>query len=169
MLKFIFPKRFTIAKYFALIYVTFAFIIRCTLYIWSFKDIDFSLVNLFKTIGIGLFFDIGSLSFILAVYSIYLLLFPKKYHGSIVDRIATYGAYSIILFVIIFSFLAEITFWEEYQKRFNFIAVDYLLYTYEVVQNINQSFPLPLIIGVLLLITYFPDLTLWLPRAFDLI
>ena len=33
----------------------------------------------------------------------------------------------------------------------NFIAVDYLIYTYEVVNNIRQSYPLPLILSVVVL------------------
>ncbi|MBP8792584.1 MAG: sulfatase-like hydrolase/transferase [Lutibacter sp.] len=154
MLQFLFPKRFSLAKYFAIIYLIAAFIIRLALYFWSFSDIDFSIVNFLKIVGIGLFFDLGSLSYIIAIYAIYLLIFPKKYYGNIVDKVITNSVFAIVTFVTIFSFLAELTFWEEYQKRFNFIAVDYLLYTYEVVQNINQSFPLPLIIGALLLITY---------------
>ena len=56
---------------------------------------------------------------------------------------------------MVFSFLAELAFWDEYQRRFNFIAVDYLLYTYEVVQNIRQSFHIEIIIVVLMLITFF--------------
>ena len=154
MLQFIFPKRFSLAKYFAITYIVFAFIIRLALYFWSFNDIDFSIINFLKIIGIGLFFDLGSLSYIIAIYAVYLLIFPKKYYGKIVDKVLTNSVFAIVTFVVIFSFLAELTFWEEYQKRFNFIAVDYLLYTYEVVQNINQSFPLPLIIGCLLALTY---------------
>jgi len=42
--------------------------------------------------------------------------------------------------------MAEFPFWEEFGVRFNFIAVDYLIYTYEVVSNINESYPLPIII-----------------------
>ena len=53
--------------------------------------------------------------------------------------------------IIIFSFLAELTFWEEYQKRFNFIAVDYLVYTHEVVGNINESYPLPILLSIVFL------------------
>lgn len=49
-----------------------------------------------------------------------------------------------------FSLLAEIPFWDEFGARFNFIAVDYLIYTYEVVENINQSYPLPLLIAFLI-------------------
>lgn len=153
MLNIIFPKRFSLAKYFALTFLVFSFLVRIALYIWTLPSIDFSFLNFIKIIGLGLLFDLGSLSYILAIYSIYLLFFPRKYYGKWVDKILTNGAYALILFVVIFSFLAEITFWEEYQKRFNFIAVDYLLYTYEVVQNINQSFPIPLIVGVIVLLT----------------
>ncbi|HAO14091.1 MAG TPA: sulfatase, partial [Tenacibaculum sp.] len=46
--------------------------------------------------------------------------------------------------------MGEIPFWQEYHRRYNFIAVDYLLYTYEVVQNIHESYPLPLLIGCIL-------------------
>ncbi|MFZ2283439.1 MAG: LTA synthase family protein [Lutibacter sp.] len=103
----------------------------------------------------GFLFDLGSLSYLMAFYSIYLLLVPKQFYGSIIDKFLTYFSYALILFFMVFSFLAELAFWDEYQRRFNFIAVDYLLYTYEVVQNIRQSFHLEIIIGVLMLITFF--------------
>ncbi len=154
MIKLLFPKRFSLVKTFAATYLIFAFVIRLTLYSWSFNELEFSFLNLFKIFSLGFLFDIGCLSYTMAFYSIYLLLIPKRFYGSIIDKILTKFAYALVLFIMIFSFLAELTFWEEYQRRFNFIAVDYLLYTYEVVQNINQTFPLPLILGILLLITF---------------
>jgi phosphoglycerol transferase MdoB-like AlkP superfamily enzyme len=36
---------------------------------------------------------------------------------------------------------SEWIFWDEFGSRFNFIAVDYLLYTHEVIGNIWQSYP----------------------------
>ncbi|GAA4764272.1 MULTISPECIES: LTA synthase family protein [Flavobacterium] len=53
---------------------------------------------------------------------------------------------SIMLFIELFSFAAEFPFWDEFKTKFNFIAVDYLIYTYEVVENINQSYPIPMLI-----------------------
>ncbi|NQV78862.1 MAG: sulfatase-like hydrolase/transferase [Lutibacter sp.] len=154
MLKLIFPKRFSLVKTFAATFLVFAFIIRLILYFWSFSEIDFSFLNFIKIFGIGFLFDLGCLSYILTFYSIYLLVFPSKLYGSKLDKILTNITYAFVLFFMIFSFLAELTFWGEYQKRFNFIAVDYLLYTYEVVQNINQSYPLPLIVGILIIVTF---------------
>jgi len=46
--------------------------------------------------------------------------------------------------------MAEFPFWDEFGVRFNFIAVDYLVYTYEVISNINQSYPLSLIVTALI-------------------
>lgn len=66
-----------------------------------------------------------------------------------IDKIFTYVYLAIVLLIIYFSLLAEIPFWDEFGVRFNFIAVDYLIYTYEVISNINESYPLPLIIFVL--------------------
>ena len=40
-----------------------------------------------------------------------------------------------------FGAVAEATFWLEFATRFNFIAVDYLLYTHEVIGNIRESYP----------------------------
>ena len=43
--------------------------------------------------------------------------------------------------------MAEWTFWEEFQTRFNFIAVDYLVYTTEVIGNIRESYPVAAILA----------------------
>ncbi len=150
----IFPKRFALLKGFSITYLLFALVIRIVLYFISFSDIDFSITHLLKIIGIGFAYDIGSLSYMMAFYSIYLLIIPSKYAGSKVDKWITYTAYWLFMIVITFSFLAEVTFWMEYQRRFNFIAIDYLLYTYEVLENINESYPLPLIIASIGLIVY---------------
>ncbi len=80
----------------------------------------------------------------------YLLLFPIKWNGSFVDKIITSAGFFIGVLVIYFSFFGEFTFWDEFQRRYNFIAVDYLIYTYEVVKNINESYPLPILISSLL-------------------
>ena len=52
----------------------------------------------------------------------------------------------------IFIAFGEVVFWSEFGVRYNFIAVDYLVYTNEVVGNIMESYPMvPLILAVLLL------------------
>lgn len=60
----------------------------------------------------------------------------------------------LVLYVglILFNGLCEYFFWSEFGVRYNFIAVDYLVYTNEVVGNIMESYPVvPMMLGLLLL------------------
>lgn len=65
----------------------------------------------------------------------------------------------IFTLVIIQNTISEFFFWNEFGVRYNFIAVDYLVYTNEVIKNIMESYPvIPLFtsVGVItLIITYF--------------
>lgn len=47
----------------------------------------------------------------------------------------------ILLFVMLLASASDITFWNEFGTRFNFVAVDYLVYTSEVIGNIQESYP----------------------------
>ena len=58
-----------------------------------------------------------------------------------------------MIYGVVFNGFSEWFFWEEFGKRFNFIAVDYLVYTHEVIQNIRESYPMPLLIGGIFIIT----------------
>jgi phosphoglycerol transferase MdoB-like AlkP superfamily enzyme len=56
-------------------------------------------------------------------------------------------------FALGFGAMAEWFFWDEFGVRFNFIAVDYLVYTREVVGNIRESFPVGTLLGMLAVAT----------------
>lgn len=148
----LFPFRFSLLKTYILIFLSLSFLIRITFIIWNFNEVDTSFFKLANTLIIGFLFDIGTVSFFAIPYIIYLLIIPSKLYGSLVDRIITYFAYGLGLTIFIFSFFAEITFWEEFSRRFNFIAVDYLIYTNEVTKNINESYPIPILISIIVLI-----------------
>lgn len=60
----------------------------------------------------------------------------------------------ITLMLIIFNAVSEWFFWEEFSTRYNFIAVDYLIYTNEVIGNIKESYPIYLIITILFVIVF---------------
>ncbi|RLK03321.1 phosphoglycerol transferase MdoB-like AlkP superfamily enzyme [Tenacibaculum discolor] len=147
-------NRLSVLIFFVLQFLSISFILRLVFYFWSFSEIDFSIINLLKTLIIGSFFDIGVISFFSFSYLIYLIVYPDKWIGSTFDRVATYAFYFISTLILTFSFFAEITFWEEFQNRFNFIAVDYLIYTYEVIQNINESYPIPLLLAIIFLLLF---------------
>ncbi|MEN9336045.1 MAG: hypothetical protein RLZZ500_1032 [Bacteroidota bacterium] len=77
-----------------------------------------------------------------------LLLFLPQYRKNI--RLVLYSI-TLFLFVllIIQNAISEFFFWNEFGVRYNFIAVDYLVYTNEVIGNIMESYPVvPLFSGV---------------------
>lgn len=71
--------------------------------------------------------------------------------------------YGLVIFIyvgaILFIAIGEYFFWDEFGVRYNFIAVDYLIYTNEVIGNIRESYPIVPLFSVLFVlagaITYF--------------
>ncbi len=55
---------------------------------------------------------------------------------------ALYGLALVLLYGLLFVAASELVFWNEFSVRFNFIAVDYLVYTNEVIGNIRESYPI---------------------------
>lgn len=145
----IFDSRFAVLFSILSLYILFSTLIRIGFLFWSSTDLDFNLFYILRAFFTGFCYDFAVGTLFLLLYSIYILVFPKRWVGSRFDKIFTYVYLAIVLLIIYFSLLAEIPFWDEFGVRFNFIAVDYLIYTYEVISNINESYPLPLIIFVL--------------------
>lgn len=154
-MKKIFLSRYGLLLSTIIIYIITSFLIRLTLSIISFHNLDGHVYNILCTFAIGLCYDITVALFITTFYNVYLLLFPTCFIGSIADRILTFFILIVTLFITYFGSVAEFPFWDEFGSRFNFIAVDYLIYTYEVIENIKESYPLPLLIGGLLLLVAF--------------
>ena len=137
----IFSKRYALLLGFSGWFLLFSLLLRIVFLIWQLNDLDLSVVSLLKILAIGLLFDIGVLSFLFAISTLYLLLIPQRFIGSLLDKGAIFFGFSLTLLIFVFTFFAEITFWEEFKCRFNFVAVDYLIYTFEVIQNSNESYP----------------------------
>ena len=136
------------------LYLFLSFFLRVIYFIWFFKNIDFNFLQILKSFCLGFAFDFTAGLCFLFLYALYLLLLPKKWIGSLFDRVFNFSYLALALFIIFFSIAAEFPFWDEFGVRFNFIAVDYLVYTYEVLENINQSYPIPLIIFILLIFNH---------------
>ena len=104
----------------------------------------FTLAEWSNFIGLGFMFDaVIALCFVMP-WAIYDLVVPAKLHSRFAQRLertwsAVWGiAY---IFVIVWICVMEVVFWAEFASRFNFVAVDYLVYTTEVIGNIRESYP----------------------------
>jgi phosphoglycerol transferase MdoB-like AlkP superfamily enzyme len=152
MFPLIFKGRYSVLFSFFAVFLFSSFLIRTALLAVSCSKTDFSILSIFQIYFTGFFYDFGVGLFLVTLFSIYLLFLRQKWVNTLTNRIVTYSWLFLILLISFFSFFAELTFWQEFESRFNFIAVDYLIYTYEVINNINESYPLPLLIGGVLLL-----------------
>ncbi|MEO8459565.1 MAG: LTA synthase family protein [Dokdonella sp.] len=102
---------------------------------------------------VGLGYDL--LAFVYFAWPLVLLLWllPRRWLRSMPGRWSVGFLSFVLLAVILFVAIAEWTFWDEFQTRFNFIAVDYLVYTNEVIGNVRESYPVGWILGGLALVT----------------
>ncbi|AIF81845.1 sulfatase [endosymbiont of Acanthamoeba sp. UWC8] len=130
-------------------------LLRISLLIRSLSDIDYSFTDIAKVFVIGYWFDLATLGFFLIPIILYHISLPSSKHGSRFDQVATKVLCFIFTFILLFDAVAEHIFWSEFNTRFNFIAVDYLVYTSEVIGNIIESFPIYRLIAALIVVAFF--------------
>ncbi|MNQ01038.1 Lipoteichoic acid synthase 2 [compost metagenome] len=114
---------------------------------WSAAAVPLSdLPGLYLT---GLAYDLGFLAYAAVPLGLYLLLCPAGLWRHRGHQLWLYGLLAVSLFAMLFSALAEWLFWDEFGVRFNFIAVDYLVYSEEVIHNILESYPVLRLLGAI--------------------
>ena len=80
------------------------------------------------------------------------MLFAGKWRRQ-VRQVLYFITLFIYTFAIVMNAVSEYFFWNEFGIRYNFIAVDYLIYTTEVIGNIMESYPVvPLFSGVFVVV-----------------
>ncbi|MDR1041204.1 MAG: LTA synthase family protein [Deltaproteobacteria bacterium] len=86
--------------------------------------------------------DCATLPFALLAPATLVFVAPEKLIRSLAGKFIAIIA--VFAFAAFFAFdaVAEFYFWEEFGCRFNFIAVDYLVYTTELTRNAVESYPL---------------------------
>ncbi|MSO64478.1 MAG: LTA synthase family protein [Alphaproteobacteria bacterium] len=142
----VFPGRYLALFRLLLAFIALNAAVRAAVVLWS---ADPSLVKprLIAAFLIGLVFDIGVAAYFLAPLALVVALWPSRRGRGLPVTMA------ILLLPLIglaaFTAASEVTFWNEFTSRFNFIAVDYLIYTHEVIGNIRESYNLPLLFGIL--------------------
>jgi phosphoglycerol transferase MdoB-like AlkP superfamily enzyme len=99
--------------------------------------------------GIGLLYDVGFIAYAALPMGLYLLLCPPALWRRRGHRWILQCLFTVSLFSMLFVSVAEWLFWDEFGVRFNFIAVDYLVYSDEVLNNLLESYPIGTLLSVL--------------------
>jgi phosphoglycerol transferase MdoB-like AlkP superfamily enzyme len=105
-----------------------------------------------RSFAYGLLFDLVAAAYAVTPLVLWLALAPGRLARTRVYRAVTIALFGAACFATLLLAVAEWLFWEEFGGRFNFIAVDYLLYTHEVLGNIWQSYPVGWLLVALALV-----------------
>lgn len=100
----------------------------------------------------GLWFDAVVASVLIAPVVLYESALPNRWRNTPWHNTLRIIWLFFSISVLLFGAVSEFTFWIEFSNRLNFIALDYLIYTSEVIRNVIESYPvLPILatIGVL--------------------
>lgn len=110
----------------------------------------------------GLGFDLAVLAWLLAPMLLWAALWPTRWRDTRWQGGLRLAIFFLLAALLLFGTLSEWTFWEEFETRFNFIAVDYLVYTHEVIGNIVESYP---VVPLLAAVAALAALPTWLFRT----
>ena len=134
------------------VFLAISSVTRTVLLIKSIDVVSLSIVEILEIYLIGTFYDFISAGYLVIPFVIYLFLVPQKLFNHKLHRYLTYAFTYALLFGAVFLSFSEWFFWDEFSVRFNFIAVDYLIYTKEVIGNIKESYPMGLLFSVITMI-----------------
>jgi len=147
-------KKYTVS--FSLLIAAVALVIWTLLRLILSLQVGFSLLDFNETLKVflyGLWFDAAALAYLIAPWLLLSALVPAGLRSKSWVNSARWGLAFLVTFGLLFGAVSEFIFWQEFTTRFNFIAVDYLIYTNEVIGNIRESYPVPLILlGIALVV-----------------
>ncbi|MDQ6887266.1 MAG: LTA synthase family protein [Gemmatimonadota bacterium] len=114
-----------------------------------------------RALATGELFDLLAALWLAAPFTLYLGILPERWFHGRAHRGVFRGGIAVALGLALFVGVAEYFFFDEFNGRFNFVAVDYLIFPYEVATNIWQSFHTG---WLLLLIALVTGAALWALR-----
>jgi phosphoglycerol transferase MdoB-like AlkP superfamily enzyme len=111
---------------------------------------------------VGTGYDAIIALYVAAAFIAWLIMMPERWFHRRWHRALIWTGFTITLFGLTYLGAVEYFFFDEFDSRFNFVAVEYLIYPHEVFVNIWQSYP----VGKVLLATGLATaLVLWLARS----
>lgn len=143
-------SRFGSLFLFGILFLGASLVLRTALLISSWAEIDVGAAGLLKVYGVGMVFDAGTYFCCMLPLAVYFLFLPDGLFHWRPMRYFGLAVYFAMVYVVLFDVAAEWFFWQEFGSRFNFIAIDYLVYTQELFGNVAESYPAKTIIGVLI-------------------
>lgn len=126
-----------------------------------FHDAGFDPGDLAIALATGFANDVVMLAYLTLPISLLLLVLPQRVWDGRAARPVLLGILYACVVLLLFVAIAEYLFFDEFESRFNLVAVDYLIYPTEVVGNIEESYPVEPMFAALLVVSVLVLVPLW--------
>lgn len=126
------------------LFCTLSLATRVALLVGAWHDVAWN-VSLAGALACGVCFDVSAGLFAGLPWLLLGLLAPVRFLRSVAGRVVVACLMTVFSALLVFISVSEWFFWDEFGARFNFIAVDYLVWTQEVLGNIMESYPMGII------------------------
>ena len=94
-----------------------------------------------RIVAAGLAYDVVTSLYVVAGLALYLAIAPAKALAGRVHGRLLHAAFLVLLSALAYLGVVEYFFFDEFNARFNFIAIEYLVYPHEVFVNLWDSYP----------------------------
>ena len=123
------------------------------------KELNDSLYMIPISLAVGVIFDLFIALCATLPINLFCSFLPARWKPKVVLRWLTYLTAFIFVFGNMYLIAAEVIFFDEFSSRFNYVAVDYLIYPHEVFVNIWDTYP---VLTILLLTGVASFIVVWL-------
>ncbi len=154
--------RYRLPAALALVYLVLQLVLRLVLWWVADPEVEVRAPALAWVLPAGTLADLVEVVYLLLPCVLWLWLLPQRWYQSRAWRVVAYAGSFCWLYVMLFSAVAEYFFFQEFNARFNLVAVHYLIYPKEILGDIRAEYPLG---KVLLGIAIVAAALVWLLRG----
>jgi phosphoglycerol transferase MdoB-like AlkP superfamily enzyme len=143
------------------VYLAFSLVLRVVLW-WQFGRVEgVQPAALPGVLALGVWHDLLVLPFVVGPVAALLCLLPARWAKRPLPRLGLGGLFYLLLFGLTYLPFVEYFFFQEFDARFNLVAVDYLIYPHEVLINIWESYPVAWVLLGVAVLTWGVHRLLW--------
>ena len=134
-------SRYRLLACFAVVHLLAATVTRAALAGKALAAGQISTNALLPVFAIGASYDLLTSLYLCLAFAIYLLVMPERLYHTRWHRALLWCGMIIATFAVCYLAAVEFFFFDEFNARFNYVAVEYLIYPHEVFVNIWESYP----------------------------